>query len=57
MSHIVLGSYISLVWPDDRELWFHSWHRGIVETLDANSLTSGGAMISFLVQRKGREKP
>ena len=25
-----------LVWPHEVELWFHSWYRGRVETLDAN---------------------
>ncbi len=25
------------MWPHEEEPWFHSWYRGRVETLDANS--------------------
>ncbi len=35
-----------LVWPHEVELWFHSWYRGRVETLDAKYLGSSLLTIS-----------
>ncbi len=42
------------MWSYEMEPWFHSWYRGRVETLGAKAATSL-ALVSFLVQRKGRD--